>query len=199
VKIIGLTGGIGSGKSAAAHFLAEAGAEVIDLDKAGHEALKKGGAAYKKAVREFGEGILNKDGEIDRAKLGEIVFNNREALDKLNKITHPVIDKTVEKTIKESRRRGVKVVVFEAAAMLEAERTWLVDEIWITVAPEKVVLARLKERSGYSEEEASKRIRAQMTNEERIKRADVVIHNDGTLFELRRKVRAEWEKLLKRL
>jgi dephospho-CoA kinase len=91
------------------------------------------------------------------------------------------------------------VVVLEAAAMLEANKAWQADEIWVTIAPEKTVLGRLKERSGYNEAEAMARIRAQITNEERIKQARVVINNDSTLDELKARVKAEWEKLLKRL
>lgn len=144
MKVIGLTGGIGSGKSTAARFLASLGAEVIDLDKVGHGALKKGSGAYKQAIREFGVGILDKDREIDRAKLGEIVFNDQQALNRLNKIVHPEIDKTVDEKIRECRRRGVKVLVLEAAAMLEAAKARQADEIWVTIAPEKNVLNRLK-------------------------------------------------------
>ena len=199
MKIIGLTGGIGSGKSAAGQFLAELGAEVIDLDKVGHEALKKGSGAYKKAAKEFGEGILDEDGEINRTRLGEIVFKDRTALKRLNQIVHPEIDKTVEKRVSQSRRKGVKVMLLEAAAMLDAAKAWQVDEIWVTIAPEEKVLERLKERSGYSEEEARTRIHSQMRNEERIKRATVVINNDGTLDELKARVKSEWEKLIKRL
>jgi dephospho-CoA kinase len=199
VKIIGLAGGIGSGKSTAARLLAELGAVVIDLDKTGNEALKKGGGAYQKAVREFGEGIVGENGEIDRKKLGEIVFNDREALKRLNKIIHPEIDKAIHEEIREYRRRGIKVLVLEAAVMLEAARAWQADEIWVTVANEKTALERLIGRSGFSEEDAKARIRSQMTNEERIKQADVVINNDSTLDELKAKVKAEWERLLKRL
>jgi dephospho-CoA kinase len=199
VKIIGLTGGIGSGKSTAARFLAEFGAEVIDLDKVGNDAFKKGEKAYEKAVREFGQTILDKEGEIDRAKLGKIVFNDREALKRLNGIVHPEIDKTVADKIHESHRRGLKVLVLEAAAMLEAKRTWQVDEVWITIAPEKTILERLQQRPGYNEADVRARINSQMTNEERIKQAKVVINNDGTIDELKIQVKAEWNKLLNKL
>ena len=199
MKIIGLTGGIGSGKSTAAQFLAELGAEVVDLDKAGHEALKKAGLVYKKVVKEFGEAILDYDGEINRARLGRIAFKDREALKRLNAIVHPAIDKAVENKVNESRRKGIKVVVLEAAAMLEAEKTWQVDEVWIIKSKKKTVLSRLKERSGYTEAEVKRRIRLQMTDKERIKHANVVINNDGTPEELKARVKAEWQKLLERL
>jgi dephospho-CoA kinase len=199
VKVFGLTGGIGSGKSTVARFLAELGAVVIDLDKVGHGVLKKGSSAYKKAVREFGKDILTNEGEIDRARLGRIVFNDRKALTRLNEIVHPAIDKEVEKITRDSRRKGVKVVVLEAAVMLENDKTWQVDEIWVTTANEKTVLNRLKARSGYAEEEAKTRIHAQLTSEERIKQARVVINTDCTLDELKVRVAAEWEKLQKRI
>lgn len=198
MRIIGLTGGIGSGKSTAAGFLAELGAVVVDLDKTGHEVLRHG-EIRKKLVNEFGGEILDGNGEIDRSRLGKKVFGDREALEKLNEIVHPAIDKFVRDKTGEYRRRGVKVVVFEAAAMLEAKRDWQVDEIWMTVAQEEVVLERLSGRQGYQESDVKVRIRSQMTNEERIRRADVVIQNDGTLEELKEKIKIEWEKLQKRI
>lgn len=199
MKVIGLTGGIGTGKSTVARFLAELGAEVVDLDMVGHEVLKKGGRAYKSVFKEFGEGILKPDGEINRSRLGKIVFNNHEALNRLNRIVHPEIDKIVAQKVNESRRKGMKVMVLEAAAMLEAERTWQVDEIWVITAAEKSILERLKARPEYSEVEIKNRIKSQMTNEERLNQANIVINNDGTSDELKEKVKAEWEKLLDRL
>jgi dephospho-CoA kinase len=199
MKIIGLTGGIGSGKSTVARFLAELGAEIVDLDKVGNEALKKGETAYKKAVQEFSPIILDKNKTINRSKLGEIVFNDSDALKRLNDIVYPEIDKSVAEKTKECRRRGIKVLVLEAAAILEAGKAWQVDELWTTIAPEKTVLERLKQRSGYNEAEAKARIHSQMKNEERVKQAGVVINNDGTLDELKARVKAEWEILLKRL
>jgi len=199
MKIIGLTGGIGSGKSTAAQFLAELGAEVIDLDQVGHEALKKGGVAYETVVRDFGEGILDYDGEIDRTRLGRIVFKDHAALERLNSIVHPIIDKAVENKVFESRRKGVSVVLLEAAAMLEAEKTWQADEVWVIKSSKKTVLNRLKERLGYTEADIKRRMRSQMSNKERVKQADVVINNNGTPEELKAKVKVEWQKLLKRL
>lgn len=199
MKIIGLTGGIGSGKSTVARLMAELGAEVVDLDKVGNQALKKGKTAYKKVLNEFGKTILDKDDEIDRSKLGKIVFNDPKALKRLNNIVHPEIDKAVAEKTKDYRRHSIKVLVLEAAAMLEARKAWQVDEIWATITPENEALKRLKKRSGFNEAEARARIHSQMTNQERIKRAGVVINNDGTLNELKAHVKAEWDKLLKRL
>ncbi len=199
MKIIGLTGGIGSGKSTAAQFLKEFGAVVIDLDKVGHFVLQKNGGAYQQVVNAFGTGILNPDGEIDRAKLGNIVFSNPEDLKRLNKIVHPLIDKTVEKVTRESRSHGLNVVVLEAAAMLEADRSWQVDEIWVIAATEHYVIPRIKDRPDYTEEVVRKRIKAQLPNEERRKKADVYILNDGALSELKIKLKDEWDKLQKRL
>jgi dephospho-CoA kinase len=199
MKVIGLTGGIGSGKTTVAQFLKELGAVVMDLDKTGHDVLKKPGDTYKKVLREFGDAILAPGKEIDRAKLGKLVFGNPEALKKLNGIIHPAIDTTVEKALKEFRRKGVGVVVLEAAAMLEAERKWLADEIWITVAPEPVILERLKTRSGYSAAEAKTRIASQMQNIDRVGQADVIINTDCSMEELQIRVKDEWDRLLQRI
>jgi dephospho-CoA kinase len=198
MKVIGLTGGIGSGKSTVAQFLAELGAVIIDLDKVGHEALQQE-EVRGQLVRKFGKDILNVSGEVDRTRLGKLVFNNREALARLNRIVHPVIDNMVNARIEEYRRKGVEVVVLEAAAMLEAGRASQVDELWVALAPEKVVLQRLSERNGYSGKETRARIDSQMSSEERIRHADVVIDSDCTLDELKVRVLAEWQKLQTRL
>jgi dephospho-CoA kinase len=199
MKVIGLTGGIGSGKSTVAGFLAEFGAAVIDLDKVGHEALMSEGKAYRQVLDAFGRTILTRSGEIDRAKLGNIVFNDPNALLRLNSIVHPVIDRIVAEKTEDCRCRDFKAVVFEAAAMLEGGKTFQFDELWVTVAPENTVLDRLGKRSGYSEKESRARINAQFSNQERIKNADVVIDTDCTLDELKLRVLSEWQKLQKRL
>ncbi|MFA5308120.1 MAG: dephospho-CoA kinase [Dehalococcoidales bacterium] len=199
MRVIGLTGGIGSGKSTAGRYLAELGAAVMDLDKAGHEVLRQGNKAYRQAVDAFGKDIMAADGGIDRARLGKVVFNDRAALERLNKIVHPAIDEMVAEKIKEYRKQGVKVLVLEAAAMLEAKRAWQADEIWVTAAPEDAVVLRIKDRPDYSVEVVRSRIRSQMTNAERIKKADVLIENGGTPDELKQRVKMEWEKLQERL
>ncbi|OGO31043.1 MAG: dephospho-CoA kinase [Chloroflexi bacterium RBG_16_56_11] len=199
MKVIGLTGGIGSGKSTVAKILEEMGATIVDMDSLGHEAVKKGSWAWESIVREFGEEILAADSEIDRARLGKIVFNDKKALSRLNRIVHPEIDRLLKAGLEEHRRRGVKVAVVEAAAMLEAGREYKPDELWVTVAPRDTVLRRIAGRGGLSEKEARARIKSQLSNEERRRHADVVIDTDGTLAETRAKVVKEWEELLKRL
>jgi dephospho-CoA kinase len=202
MKTIGLTGGIGCGKSTVSKYLKDLGAVVFDLDKIGHDVIQKNGGAYKKVLSVFGDGILAPDGEIDRTKLGKVVFGNPEALKRLNSIVHPAIDEKIQsivKDIKDSRSQGAKVLVMEAAAMLEAGRAWQADEIWVVTCPEESVIGRIKHRPGYDEEVAKSRIRSQMSSDERLKKADVVINNDGTPEALKVKVTGEWKKLLKRL
>ncbi len=199
MKVIGLTGGIGAGKSTVAGFLAELGASVIDLDKVGHEALARGGAAREAVIEAFGEGILDENGEIDRARLGEKVFNDPPGLERLIRILHPVIDAMVNERLAACRRRGAKVAVLEAAAMPEAGGDPRAGELWVTTAPEALVLERLKARSGYSAEEAQARIRNQLPAAARLSHADVVIENTGTLAELKARVKEEWEKLMGRM
>ena len=198
MKVIGLTGGIGSGKSTVAGYLAELGAAVIDLDKVGHEAIKSGSPTFKQVVKEFGREILNARGEINRAKLAAIVFDDTHDLGRLNRIVHPAIDKVILERIKKYRRQGVKAVVLEAAALLEAGKSAQADEIWVTTAPESVVLKRLRERSGYTEEEAKARISSQLSDQERIKHANAVIDTGGTLAEVKARVEKEWAKLMER-
>lgn len=193
MKVIGLTGGIGSGKSTVSQFLRELGAVLIDADKAGHEAYQPNTETWREVVAAFGEQILTPDGEIDRKKLGGIVFSSPESLARLNLIVHPRMYEMMKAQIEEYRQRGVDVVVLEAAILLEAGWTPLVDEVWVTVAPESTVVERTRERTGLPEEQILARIRSQMSSEERAKHADVVINNDGTQDELKAKVKELWE------
>ncbi|MBA7642949.1 Dephospho-CoA kinase [subsurface metagenome] len=195
MKIIGLTGGIGSGKSTVAQFLAELGAIIIDADKMGHEALKPGSEVRQQVVAAFGRQIVNANGDIDRSRLGEIVFDNAEARERLNRIMHPPLYDMVKARLEECRRQGAGMVVLEAPLLIEAGWQSLADEVWVTVAPEATVLNRLQERSGLSEPESLVRIRSQLPSEERLKHADVVIDTDCSPGELKNRVTGLWPGL----
>ncbi len=195
MKIIGLTGGIGSGKSTVARFLAESGAVIIDADKVGHEAFELYTELWWDLVTAFGTDILKPNGEVDRGKLGEVVFDNPKLLSRLNRLMHPCMYDMVKAQIEEYRQQGVDVVVLEAPLLLEAGWTSLSDEVWVTVASESTVLSRLQEKVGLSEQQSLARIRSQLSSEERVKQADVVIDTDCSLDELRARVEELWRKL----
>jgi len=195
MKVIGLTGGIGSGKSTVSQFLAELGATIIDADKIGHEVLKPDTEVWREVVVTFGKQIVTANGTIDRKKLGTIVFSNPEARAQLNQIMHPRIYEMVKAQLAEYQRQGTNVVVVEAPLLVEADWTLLVDEVWVTTAAEDTVLKRLRERTGLSEAESQARIRSQLPPEEKIKSADVVIDTDCDLDELKAKVRELWRGL----
>lgn len=197
MKVIGLTGGIGSGKSTVSQFLAELGAVIIDADKVGHEVLKPYTKVWQELVATFGREILTPDGEIDRKKLAKIVFGNPEALAQLNRITHPRIEKKAKAQLEAYRRQGVDVVVLEAPLLVEAGWTSFIDEVWVTTASEATVLKRTRERTGLSKPEILARIRSQLSSDERVKHADVVINTDCSLDELRARVEKLWQRLKK--
>ncbi|MBI2907943.1 MAG: dephospho-CoA kinase [Chloroflexi bacterium] len=194
--VVGLTGGIASGKSTVSQTLAELGAAIINADETGHELLKPNTEAWREIVAAFGEGVIGESGEIDRAKLGEIIFRSPEARQRLNAITHPRIYAMVQHKIDEARRRGALVAVVEAALFIEAGWFPLVDQLWVTVVPEDVMIQRLRNRNGVTQEQARARISSQLSSEERIKHADVVISTDCSLDEVREKVKQLWGKHL---
>ncbi len=196
MRVIGLTGGIGSGKSTVSQYLGELGATIVDADKVGHEALKRSDIKQE-IVSSFGREVLGPDGEIDRKKLGPVVFGNPEALARLNHIMHKRMRLMMEDKIAQFRSEGVQVLVLEAAVLLETDADWdkIVDEIWVAVSPEATVIKRMKDQRGMTEEQTKARINAQMSSEEKVKRASVVINNDGSLDEMKREVKNLWQKL----
>ena len=195
MKVIGLTGGIGSGKSTVSQFLAELGVVILNADEVGHKAFKPDTEIWHKVVAAFGRQIVTPDGNIDRKKLGNIVFGNPESRARLNQIMHPRMYAQVKAQLEEYRRQGTRVVVLEAPLLLEAGWASLVDEVWVTTASETTVLKRLEERSGMSQAESLTRIRSQMASEERVKYADVVINTDCSLDELKSRVKELGQKL----
>lgn len=195
--VIGLTGGIGSGKTTVSQILSDMGAMVLDADKIGHELYSSHTETWQLVVGAFGEDILQPSGEIDRRKLGQVVFNDPQALARLNRIMHPRMYGIVKEKIEDEVRKGTKVMVVEAAILLEAHWTPLVDQVWVVQAPEDVVIQRLRDKNGFSEEQARSRIRSQLSPQERAKQADVIINNDGDLSAVRSNVEAQWEKHIK--
>ena len=194
MKVIGLTGGICSGKSTVAGFLARFGAVVLSADEIGHEAFEPHTQMWQRVVDEFGIEILADHDRVDRKKLGEIVFNSAGALTRLNQIMHPGMHQVAKSRIEELKRQGVEVVVLEAPLLIEANWLDLVDEVWVAVAGEATVVSRCSRRSGLSETEALARISAQNSVEEKLKYADVVIDTDVSLGELEARVKDLWEQ-----
>ena len=192
--VIGLTGSIGTGKSEAARRLEALGASIISADQVGHEAYTPNTEAWKHVVLAFGDDILQEDGEIDRHKLGTIVFSDPGQLNKLNQIMHPRMAQMVADQIGVLRDQGVSVVVVEAALLFEAGWDSLVEEVWTTDSPEHAVIDRLKVRNGMSEEEARKRISSQMGRTERLERSDYVIENSGDMVALRSAINELWDR-----
>ena len=197
--VIGLTGGIGSGKSTVCDMLRAKGGAVVYADLVGHEVYRPGTAVWDEVVAAFGREVLAADGEIDRRKLGGIVFADPQARRRLNAITHPPMRRLMAERLDELRRQGVRVAVLEAALLIEAGWTDLTDEVWLTLAPPAVAAQRLMERSGLSREEAEARIASQLSNEERLAHADVVIDTDCSLTDVARRVDELWERLMARL
>lgn len=195
MKVIGLTGGIGSGKSTVARFLAELGAVILDADKIGHEIMLPDGRTWQQVVAAFGRRIVAANGDIDRERLGKIVFANSEARTRLNRIMHPVIYDVVKARLQECRQEGASVAVLEAPLLLEAGWESLVDEVWVTRASETTVLKRLRERAGFTEQESLARIRSQLSSDARIEQADIIIDTDCNLDELKARVKKRWQGL----
>lgn len=197
--VIGLTGGIGSGKSTVARMLEGKGAVLLSADGVGHEVYLPGRPAWREIVDAFGRQVVAGDGTIDRKRLGAIAFSNPRQLQRLNAITHPRMKEMMRQKLEEERGRSTQVAVLEAALLLDAGWDDLTDEVWVTAATPEVAARRTAERSGLSVQEALSRIRTQMSDEERIVRSQVVIDTDCPLGRTRRQVDEQWERLMQRL
>lgn len=190
--VIGLTGGIGAGKSTAAQMLGALGAHVVDADKVGHEVYAPGTDGFRAVVAAFGPEIVGADGAIDRRRLGAIVFADPAQLRRLNAIVHPLIGLAIRERLLAAQAEPARTpIVVEAAIMMEAGWTFF-DEVWAVVAEPETAIARVTASRGLSRRDVEQRIDAQMSNAERARRATRVIHNDGTPAELRAQVEAAW-------
>jgi dephospho-CoA kinase len=197
--VIGLTGGIGTGKSTVAQVLEGQGAAVVSADLIGHEVYQPGRPAYHEVVRAFGRDILDESDAIDRKKLGAIVFADGKELARLNEIVHPRMKGMMREKLQDLEKQGVKIAVIEAAILFEARWDDLVNEIWVTSTPPEIAAQRVAERGGLSIGQVMERIKAQMSNEERVRRAHVVIDTSGTMEETISRARRQWQELQERL
>lgn len=183
MRIIGLTGGVATGKSTVAGFFSDHGITVIDADAIAREAVLPGSSALLRIIEEFGPEILQPDGTLNRKKLGFIVFNNEEKRRLLESILHPAIKQLAESKIRQAEQEGERVVIYMAPLLIEAGVTDRVDEIWVVSTTEAVQLERLMARDNISREEARRIIESQMPLSEKERFGRVIIDNSGTLEE----------------
>jgi dephospho-CoA kinase len=185
--VVGLLGGIGSGKSQLAALLQEAGAVVVSGDQAGHEALLEP-AIRERVIETFGEGIVDENGQVERRKLGALVFANPDRRRELEALVHPWIKARLAQQVEEARRAGAPVIVLDAAIMIEAGWADLCDELVFVEVPREVRLARVRRQRNWEEEEVEARERAQLALTAKAARAQHILDNSGTLDDLRRRL-----------
>jgi dephospho-CoA kinase len=191
--VIGLTGNIATGKSVVRRMLEHLGAYTIDADALTHRAYAKGAPGYQQVVDNFGKWLINKDGEIDRSKLGNLVFNNPEAMAQLENIAHPLVRQATEILIKRSIQR---VIVIEAIKLLEGDLRKVCDSIWVTNAPEEIQVERLMRKRGMSRDQATDRIHMQPAQSAKVAVANIVITNTGSYDALWKQVNAAWKEIV---
>lgn len=195
---VGLTGGIGSGKSTIAAMFREKGAYIIDFDVLAHEVQNPGQPAWKGIIESFGGDVLDKDGRIDRARLADIVFEDKEKLAKLNGIVHPAVFDAWAARLREIESvKPEAVVLSDVPLLIEAGAKHLFDIIILVFISPAEQLQRIMARNGYSAEEAKKRLSSQMPIDEKVRHADIVINNQASLEGAKERVGEVWEELVK--
>lgn len=194
-RIVGLTGGIATGKSAVSRLLRELGAVVIDADAASRKVVETGSPGLEQVVQAFGDKILLPDGALDRKALGKIIFGDADARRRLDSILHPLIFREMEQELSAVLREGASVVVLDIPLLFETGLfVDTIDESVVVYARPEVQLRRLMERDGLTEEEASQRIRAQMPVDLKAQRAEHVIDNSGPWEDTKRQVKDLWKE-----
>lgn len=196
--VLGITGGIATGKSTVVQMFVELGAEILDADLVAREVTEPGSEALADIIREFGEDVVGPAGNLDRRKLGEMVFGNEEALKRLNEITHPRIIKILEQRIarfREEHRDECFVLVVEIPLLVECNLFYLTDKVVVVSSEQAAQIRRLTRRSSLSSSEAARRVAAQMPVAEKEKYGDWVIRTDGTIEDTRRQVESIWREV----
>jgi len=191
--VIGLTGNIGTGKSVVRRMLEHLGAYGIDADALAHRTFARGAPGYQPLIDQFGQWIINSDGEIDRGRLGRVVFSDPDALKLLESIIHPLVDQAIDFLVK---RAPQKVIVIEAIKLLEAGLGEKSDSIWVSYTPKDVQLARLTQKRRMTRKDAIQRIESQPAQEDKVKAAQVVINNVGSFEDTWKQVVTGWKKVV---
>ncbi len=190
--VIGLTGNIGSGKSTVLSMLEQLGAKVVDADDLVHEVMQQGLPVWQAIVDTFGEGVLTPQGDIDRKKLASLVFDDAEALRRLEEIVHPAVDERLREITANSDE---PVIAVEAVKIMQSSVYGEIDSLWLVTCPAEERLQRLLRTRDIDAEDVEERLRAQMAQERQAELADVVIDNSGSLDHTWEQVRTEWERL----
>lgn len=191
--VIGLTGNIATGKSVVRRMLEHLGAYTIDADALTHRSYAKGAPGYQLVIDKFGKWLLNREGEIDRKKLGNLVFGDVEAMRQLEEIVHPLVRQATEMLTK---RATQPVVVIEAIKLLEGDLRMMCDSIWVTNAPEVIQVERLMRKRGFTREQAQERIHAQSPQSAKVNMANMVITNTGSYDDLWKQVSEMWKEII---
>lgn len=192
MRLIGLTGGIASGKTTVSTLLRECGAFIIDTDKIARAVVEPGETAYLDIIAAFGDTIVTADGMIDRLKLGEIVFKDAKKRVLLEQLTHPRIEERVNQLIESARKHSCPMVILDVPLLFESGWDKRVEEIWVVNVDARTQLQRLVKRNNFSEQAAMARIKAQLPIADKIQRADQVIDNNGDLSQLKAEILRIW-------
>ena len=191
MKVIGLTGSFGTGKTFVASIFKDLGAKVIDADRIAHKVIRKGTPAYVRIVKSFGKKILNKEGEIKRSELGHIVFSNKALLRRLSDIVHPYVIKEIKRSIRSAGKTDV--VVVDAPLLLEARLNGLVDKLVVVKCQKRRQIERCQEKFRLQKEEILKRIASQIPIKKKTEIADLVIENSRTKSQTKEQVLKAWK------
>jgi dephospho-CoA kinase len=194
--IVGLTGGVASGKTAVSQILREEGAYLIDADQIARELVQPHTATWNELIRVFGKGILQEDGSIHRKRLAAKVFSDSEQRNLLNQILHPRIKVEMDRRVKEIGQKDPNaIVVIDAALLIELRNHREMDKVIVVTSTEKQQIERVKKRDGVEQEEAQKILSSQMPLEEKLKVADLVIRNEGSFEETKKRVKKVFQEL----
>lgn len=196
MKIVALTGGIGSGKSVVSRMFAELGAEIIDADRLAREVVEPGTPAWKEIVDHFGKGVLNPDRHLNRERLASIVFSEPGARRTLEQMTHPRIRALFDERVRELQSKGCRIVIYDVPLFFETRLDQEIRPVIVVYTEESVRLARIKARDGFSDKDILSRMKSQMPLEEKKRLADYIVDNSDGLGETRNQVSRIWHELL---